>query len=77
MYNNRFTKTFLHSPIMTETELTELESNLKKLEEENKSQKKESIELKTALTESQKASEKAKMESVRLSQMLAGLKNQV
>ena len=62
---------------MTETELTELESNLKKLEEENKSQKKESIELKTALTESQKASEKAKMESVRLSQMLAGLKNQV
>ena len=62
---------------MTETELTELESNLKKLEEENKSQKKELIELKTALTESQKASEKAKMESVRLSQMLAGLKNQV
>ena len=62
---------------MTETELTELESNLKKLEEENKAQKKESIELKTALTESQKASEKAKMESVRLSQMLAGLKNQV
>lgn len=37
---------------MTETELTELESNLKKLEEENKAQKKESIELKTALTES-------------------------
>lgn len=77
MYNNRFTKAFLHFPIMTETELTELESNLKKLEEENKAQKKESIELKTALTESQKASEKAKMESVRLSQMLAGLKNQV
>ena len=47
---------------------------MKKLEEENKSQKKESIELKTALTESQKASEKAKMESVRLSQMLAGLR---
>lgn len=77
MYNNRFTKTFLHSPIMIETELTELESNLKKLEEENKAQKKESIEIKTALTESQKASEKAKMESVRLNQMLAGLKNQV
>ena len=50
---------------------------MKKLEEENKSQKNELIELKTALTESQKASEKAKMESVRLSQMLAGLKNQV
>lgn len=63
--------------IMTETELPELESNLKKLEEENKAQKKESIKLKTALTESQKASEKAKMESVRLNQMLAGLKNQV
>lgn len=62
---------------MTETELTELESNFKKLEEENKAQKKESIEIKTALTESQKASEKAKMESVRLNQMLAGLKNQV
>lgn len=77
MYNNRFTKTFLYSPIMTKTELTELESNLKKLEEENKAQKKESIEIKTALTESQKASEKAKMESVRLNQMLAGLKNQV
>ena len=55
---------------MMKTELTELE-------EENKSQKKESIELKTALTESQKSLEKAKMESVRLSQMLAGLKNQV
>ena len=50
---------------------------MKKLEEENKAQKKESIEIKTALTESQKASEKANMESVRLNQMLAGLKNQV
>lgn len=38
---------------------------MKKLEEENKSQKKESIELKTALTESQKTSEKTKMESVK------------
>lgn len=63
--------------IMTETELTTLESNLKKQKEENEIQKQESIALKTALAESQKASEKAKMESVRLSQMLQELKNQV
>ena len=63
--------------IMTETELTALESNLKKQKEENEIQKQESIALKTALTESQKASEKAKLESVRLNQMLEGLKNQV
>ena len=55
------------------TELTELEEAGRR----EQITEKESIELKTALTESQKASEKAKMESVRLSQMLAGLKNQV
>ena len=63
--------------IMTETELTALESNLKKQKEENEIQKQESIALKTALTESQKKLEKAKMESVRESQLLAGLKSQV
>lgn len=58
---------------MMKTELTELEEAGRR----EQITEKESIELKTALTESQKASEKAKMESVRLSQMLAGLKNQV
>ena len=58
---------------MMKTELTELEEAGRR----EQITEKESIELKTALTESQKASDKAKMESVRLSQMLAGLKNQV
>lgn len=41
--------------VMTETELTALESGLKKLGSENERQKQESEKLKTALSASQKA----------------------
>lgn len=62
--------------VMTETELTALESGLKKLETENERQKQESEKLKTALSASQKALERVKQESAKQSGQLSGLRMQ-
>lgn len=62
--------------VMTETELTALESGLKKLGSENERQKQESEKLKTALSASQKALERAEQESAKQSGQLSGLRMQ-
>lgn len=61
---------------MTETELTILEWNLERLRIASEEQKKESENLKTALSTSLDKLEKAKMESVRQSEALIGLKKE-
>lgn len=62
--------------VMTETELTALESGLKKLGCENERQKQESEKLKTALSASQKALERVEQESAKQSGQLSGLRMQ-